>query len=419
MHNQYKAVEDAQADPKADVKTAEDIANEIITGNTRTVYVAEGGRLGLNDHYEERTSKTGVAGSLWVLQQRDQESFAEVKAILDKQFSGLDAAIAKWDRRFVEAVKNLARGQSLSASAEVSVLTQQAYDVFYNTAQQAGSRGSRVFSGLILDTAYGGDNQRAQPQAAVDMLTLAIVDPVLSPTAAAQIIGDVYWADTRARFGGLGRFIGGVGMVAGGASMTAGGVASSEIGIGVPIAVAGIATTGLGIDNTWTGLKQIWTGKPQSLTSSNLLVKAGMSRRHANFLAEGASIVAAFGSAGYNALSRASAYKSIPKSQLHKLEDGIEGIYEFWEGGKLYVVQSSNIARRLAQHGARINDGTKIRYRSITGGKEVREVAEHLRLLKVTKGQGVLPNSKFVTNKVNPIGPARQHLISKYQHLVK
>lgn len=92
-----------------------------------------------------------------------------------------------------------------------------------------------------------------------------------------------------------------------------------------------------------------------------------------------------------------------------------EGIYEFPDlaaGGKPYVGQSSNIPARLKQHekAGRLKPGTE-KTTEVLGGKTAREVAEHGRIQEKTGG---IPArfSPNVSNKKDPIGPARQHLLN-------
>ncbi|MBL9004082.1 MAG: GIY-YIG nuclease family protein [Myxococcales bacterium] len=92
------------------------------------------------------------------------------------------------------------------------------------------------------------------------------------------------------------------------------------------------------------------------------------------------------------------------------------GIYEFPDqttGGKPYVGQSSNLPQRLKQHegSGRLIPGTE-RTTPVDGGKTAREIAEHQRIQEITRGEParLSPN---VANKVDPIGPSRQHLLDR------
>jgi RHS repeat-associated protein len=91
-----------------------------------------------------------------------------------------------------------------------------------------------------------------------------------------------------------------------------------------------------------------------------------------------------------------------------------EGIYEFPDqkaGGKPYVGQSGDLDKRLGQHekSGRLQHGTETTT-DVAGGKTSREVAEHNRIQEITGG---VPAAKTdaVSNKVDPIGPNRQHLL--------
>jgi hypothetical protein len=90
------------------------------------------------------------------------------------------------------------------------------------------------------------------------------------------------------------------------------------------------------------------------------------------------------------------------------------GIYEFPDqtaGGKPYIGQSGNIPERLNQHEAagRLTPGTETT-KAVEGNKTAREVAEHKRIQEVTGGVPAR-KSPDVANKVDPIGPARKHLL--------
>jgi hypothetical protein len=92
---------------------------------------------------------------------------------------------------------------------------------------------------------------------------------------------------------------------------------------------------------------------------------------------------------------------------------GMAGIYEFSDGtagGVPYVGQSGNIARRLGEHEAAGRLGGTPVVRSVPGGKAAREIAEHNRIQEITGGVPAR-QSPNVSNKVDPIGPNRQHLL--------
>ncbi|MEM7245002.1 MAG: RHS repeat-associated core domain-containing protein [Acidobacteriota bacterium] len=92
------------------------------------------------------------------------------------------------------------------------------------------------------------------------------------------------------------------------------------------------------------------------------------------------------------------------------------GIYEFPDqtaGGTPYVGQSGNLSRRLRQHerSGRLQRGTEAT-RSVTGDKTDRELAEHGRVQELTGGVPAR-DSPDVANRVDPIGPSRQHLLEE------
>ncbi|MES1165653.1 MAG: RHS repeat-associated core domain-containing protein, partial [Verrucomicrobiota bacterium] len=84
-----------------------------------------------------------------------------------------------------------------------------------------------------------------------------------------------------------------------------------------------------------------------------------------------------------------------------------EGIYEFTgQSGKKYVGQSGNIPKRLQQHtrSGKLPKGASVTTKEVQGGKTAREIAEQKRIDEL----GGIGN---LENKVNPIGPNRQHLL--------
>lgn len=91
----------------------------------------------------------------------------------------------------------------------------------------------------------------------------------------------------------------------------------------------------------------------------------------------------------------------------------VEGIYEFTAAsGKTYVGQSGNIAARLEQHIAsgKLLPGTAVKTTEVLGGKTVRETAEQLRINSL--GGIYQDGIKVLENMRNPIGKARQYLLS-------
>ncbi|MCP4602363.1 MAG: toxin [Proteobacteria bacterium] len=84
-----------------------------------------------------------------------------------------------------------------------------------------------------------------------------------------------------------------------------------------------------------------------------------------------------------------------------------EGIYEFeTPTGKKYVGQSGNLKTRLKTHlrNEKMAEGTKITVREVQDGKLAREIVEQRRI-------DALGGVEKLANKVNPIGPARRHLM--------
>ena len=92
-----------------------------------------------------------------------------------------------------------------------------------------------------------------------------------------------------------------------------------------------------------------------------------------------------------------------------------EGVYEFPDakaGNKPYVGQSGNIPKRLQQHqkAGRLDPKVKPDVKEVPGGKTSREITEHKQIQERTGGVPAR-ESPDVANKVDPIGPKRQHLL--------
>ena len=110
-----------------------------------------------------------------------------------------------------------------------------------------------------------------------------------------------------------------------------------------------------------------------------------------------------------------------PKAKPGAVNDAAEGvkrggIYEFPDqhaGGTTYVGQSGDLEARLRQHerNGRLVPGTETTI-ELPGDKKAREIAEHNRIQNITGG---IPASKSesVSNKLDPIGPNRQHLLEE------
>jgi RHS repeat-associated protein len=92
------------------------------------------------------------------------------------------------------------------------------------------------------------------------------------------------------------------------------------------------------------------------------------------------------------------------------------GTYEFPDkkaGGTKYVGETDDFGRRLGQHekSGRLEPGTETRS-PIDGDKTTREIAEHRRIQEITGGVPAR-KSDAVSNKKDPIGSKRQHLLDK------
>ncbi|RTZ23598.1 hypothetical protein EKN09_08055, partial [Vibrio penaeicida] len=90
-----------------------------------------------------------------------------------------------------------------------------------------------------------------------------------------------------------------------------------------------------------------------------------------------------------------------------------QGIYEFTDtAGKKYVGQSVNIPSRLKQHekAGKLAPNQSAKTTEVLGGKTAREIAEHKRIQEITRNEPARFSDK-VSNKVDPIGPNRRHLL--------
>ena len=92
-----------------------------------------------------------------------------------------------------------------------------------------------------------------------------------------------------------------------------------------------------------------------------------------------------------------------------------EGIYEFTDTtGKIYCGQSCNISERIEQHvkSGKLDPNQSVTTTEVLGGKTAREIAEHKRIQEITGGVPARFSDK-VSNKVDPIGPNRSHLLNE------
>ena len=93
-----------------------------------------------------------------------------------------------------------------------------------------------------------------------------------------------------------------------------------------------------------------------------------------------------------------------------------EGIYEFKQGAQTYCGQSCDIPRRLNEHmasGKLTPDMlSTLKTTEVLGGQTARELAEHRRIQQITGGIPARFSDK-VSNKVDPIGQNRSHLLNE------
>ena len=103
--------------------------------------------------------------------------------------------------------------------------------------------------------------------------------------------------------GGI-KTVGGALETAGGVIMVVGGAATCEVGVGCFVAAAGVAVTAHGADVTQSGFRSAIHGEQVDSFTSEGLQAAGVSRRNANLVDAGISVV---GSLGASAATRAPA----------------------------------------------------------------------------------------------------------------
>jgi len=132
---------------------------------------------------------------------------------------------------------------------------------------------------------------------------------------------------------------------------------------------------------------------------------------------EGAILAAVVPSAAAGSIGRllnaAKRLKTKPKAGEGANKNVKEGIYEFTDTtGKKYCGQSCNVPNRLKQHEktGKLDPNQSVTTTEVFGGKTAREIAEHKRIQEITGGVPARRSSK-VSNKVDPIGPNRRHLL--------
>jgi RHS repeat-associated protein len=89
--------------------------------------------------------------------------------------------------------------------------------------------------------------------------------------------------------------------------------------------------------------------------------------------------------------------------------EAVQGVYEFiGNDGNLYVGQSGNVGDRMRQHAenGKVSENAEVHVTEVSGGRTPREIAEQRRLDQHGGAQ-----SGNVSNKRNPVGPRRQHLM--------
>jgi RHS repeat-associated protein len=183
-----------------------------------------------------------------------------------------------------------------------------------------------------------------------------------------------------------GAITGGVAGLTGGASLLA--QVGTGAGAGVVAGIANRAIEGKGD-----------TFDPKAMATD--AVVGGVTAGIAVGVAKGVSVITSAGARG-GVQGTAETVSQGASKQVVK-----EGIYEFQAtSGKTYVGQSGNIPRRLVQHvrSGKLPQGGAVKVTEVLGGKTTREIAEQTRINE-------LGGIKNLENKVNPIGPNRQHLM--------
>ena len=123
-------------------------------------------------------------------------------------------------------------------------------------------------------------------------------------------------------------------------------------------------------------------------------------------------------------VAKKSAIKKVSKEVVEEVvEEGIEkvtikeGVYEFPDAladDIPYTGQSKNVKNRLKEHinSGKLDPNSPVKVTEELGGKEAREVLEHKTIQKKTGGVPARKSNK-VSNKKDPIGPNRQHLLKE------
>ncbi len=106
--------------------------------------------------------------------------------------------------------------------------------------------------------------------------------------------------------------------------------------------------------------------------------------------------------------------KQWDEAQAPAHKNNTEGIYEFVDkSGKPYCGQSCNVTARLNQHikSGKLDADQVVKVKEVPGGKLAREIEEHKRIQEIT-GNVPARFSDKVSNKVDPIGKKRSHVLN-------
>ncbi len=172
----------------------------------------------------------------------------------------------------------------------------------------------------------------------------------------------------------------------------------------VPVLVAGWALAELGL-SAYDVYDAVSTALDPDATTGQKLFSAG-----------GALAGVVLPGGGYSAVDDlAQVGKSVITSSDNRVVR--EGIYEFKDKtGRPYVGQSSDVNRRLAEHArtGKLPSESKVTITDVPGGRTAREIAEHNRIQQITDEKPARL-SKDVSNKRDPIGKNRRHLLDEQQ----